>query len=260
VDEVRIFFVVLSAPRFSALVGIGVFLLAAELLGRKRDELSAWAWNSILLVVAGARAGFVLENLNVFAAHPLSILFFWQGGFSPLWGIAAAAIYTLWHGRKRLRLQLAAAGLAAWGVTTLLVTPTSPKTVTLPAITLTTWAGTHLELGSLQGEPLVINLWATWCGPCRREMPMLTDVAAQSQISFVLAEQASSTAQIEAFLGDNSLDSQNVYLDKSRALAQHFGATGLPTTLFFNGDGTLVYRHVGEISRALVLRELRGLE
>src|SRR5690554_4018786 len=120
---------VLSAPRFAAIVGLAAFLVTAQLLSRKRPALADWAWTAAMLVFVGARLGFVLENLGVYLREPLTILYFWQGGFSPLWGLAAAAVYTLTRtGMRRDALPAVILGLAAWGGAQLILTRSEEHT------------------------------------------------------------------------------------------------------------------------------------
>lgn len=256
---------VLSTPRFAAIVGLGAFLLTAQILSRKRPALADWAWNSALLVVAGARVGFVLENLGAYLREPLSILYLWQGGFSPLWGLGAATLFTLTRtGLWRPALPAVILGLAAWGGTQLILTPVASERVVLPrtALTpLTSRAQGQTDLSAVAvGRPVVLNLWAPWCLPCRRETPMIIDVAAsQPDIAFALADQASSPESVRAFLDQRGLAYDDVYLDPGALLGRHLGAAGLPTTYFFSADGDLVHTHVGEVSRAELERRVRAL-
>ena len=145
-DAFRIGPLVLSAPRFYAFVGLAALVIVAELVVRARARRAAptrpaqspdgearveppsrstaadsasWAWNTVLLVLLASRIGFVLEHLSVYATAPLSVFAIWQGGFSPLWGVAAGAIVVLASFRDgavaaRNALVPAVIALAVW--------------------------------------------------------------------------------------------------------------------------------------------------
>lgn len=255
---------VLSAPRFAAIVGLVAFLITAQLLSRKRPALADWAWTSAMLVFLGARIGFVLENLGAYLREPLTILYFWQGGFSPLWGLVAAAAYTFTRIElRRHALPAIVLGLAAWGGTQLILTPVRSEQVVLPNMPLTTLAdqqGTDLQAVAA-GRPMVLNLWAPWCLPCRRETPMVLDVAqSHPDTVFALADQATAVGSVRAFLDERGLAYDHVYLDTGARLGLNLGAAGLPTTYFFAADGSLVHTHVGEVSRAELERRVRQVQ
>jgi hypothetical protein len=143
------------------------------------------------------------------------MLFLWQGGFSWLVGVAAAAlviVVALGRARAGLALLAALAGLASInGAATVLLAP-EPKA--LPSgLALATLDGRSVDLAAARGQPMVINLWATWCPPCRREMPMLIDVAATSTVPVLLANQGETAAQIRTFLQRQGLPADAIRLD-----------------------------------------------
>jgi cytochrome c biogenesis protein CcmG, thiol:disulfide interchange protein DsbE len=263
VDAINLGPFVLSMPRLHAALALALFLVVAEILARRQGaRLSAWAWTTLWLVLLGARLGFVLENLSVYLAEPLSILYLWQGGFSPLWGLVAALLYSLWFLRSSPKLLHwaalpAALSLALWlGLSGLGEGAREP--VTVPALSVERLDGKRLELGA--GRPLVLNLWATWCPPCRRELPLLIETAkAHPQVDFVLLSQGETATTVTRYLQEEGLAADRVALDASRRASLALRASGLPTTLFFDAQGELVGRHMGEISRAALLNQLRQL-
>ena len=106
-EALRVGAVVIAAPRLYAGVALLTLLVAAELVAlRKRrsatgaepalgpEASASWAWTAAVAVLVGARLGFVLENLGFFLLEPLTALAFWQGGFSPWWGVAAGLAAT----------------------------------------------------------------------------------------------------------------------------------------------------------------------
>ena len=91
-----------------ALVGV------AELFARRVDRrLSSWGQGAVFVGLLGARLGFVLENASVYAKDPLAVLYVWQGGFDPWWGILAGGGYTLMALPKHLWRYALGAALAA---------------------------------------------------------------------------------------------------------------------------------------------------
>ena len=110
------------------------------------------------------------------------------------------------------------------------------------------------------GKPLVVNLWATWCPPCRREMPVLA--AAQQRetgVNFVFANQAESRATVMRYLTASQLDLANVTLDRYSELGKVAGSGILPATLFYDGSGRLVDTYLGELSAATLEKKLTQL-
>lgn len=272
---------VLSAPRLYAALGLAVLVLAAEVVAWRRNRAAmpsgrdaeppspasaSWAWNAAVAVVLGARMGFVLENLGAFLAQPLAMIQIWQGGFSPWWGVGAGVLVAL---RSVLLSKTpasvvvlpAALGLAAWLVVPALLSPAQQVDARLPSLVLERLEGGEVDLEALTGRPVVINLWATWCPPCRRELPMLAAAArANADVTFLLADQAEARAAVQAYLDRKELPRADVVLDGAARLTNEFGVVGLPTTLFFDATGRHVNTHAGELSSVMLsnyLEEVR---
>lgn len=267
---------VISTPRLLALAGLSVLLLLAELDARNGRRLSpaagvppataAWAWNAALAVLIGARAGFVAENLTYFAREPLAALAFWQGGFSPWWGVAAgaaAAAVTLRRSGARLTVAAlpASVALAVWLVAPALLTAVEVEPPDFPTGTLLTLAGEPFEFGGARSGPVVVNLWATWCIPCRREMPQLARAAKEHPgVLFLYVNQGEEPSAVAAFLEAHpGVQPEHVLLDDRLRVGTALGGVGLPTTYFFTGGGQHAKTHVGEISGAALARELGKL-
>ena len=155
-----------------------------------------------------------------------------------------------------LTLFIVAASLYLLG--TLIRTPSSPPT--LSQLSLPHLEGYSVAFNDFE-TPLVVNLWATWCGPCRRELPMMHDMAAQNpDITFVFVSQGESTAKVNKYLLDNKLELSHVLLDKKGVLAHRFQSRGLPTTLFFDTSGNLVEAHLGELSSVQLFNSVMALK
>lgn len=242
-----------STERIAVLLGLIVVLVAAEVLARRVDpRFSRWGYLAVGAGLVGARLGHVLENFDAFAAEPWRVLAIWQGGFSLPWAALPVAIVTvLALPRPRLvawGLGSLAAGLLVWNTVHQLSVSSQPETP-LPTMTLATLAGPPLALAETQGRPTVINVWATWCPPCRREMPLLAKAAkAHPEVRFVFANQAEDPEAIRAYLARQRLELPNVALDSGQAIPRHYGTLGIPITLFVRADGRLAASHIGEIS------------
>lgn len=255
---------VLGWDRFAALTGVVVFLIAAEVIARvsHAPALSAWAGRAVLWGLIGARLGHVVQFPHIFLAEPWTVLAIWQGGFSPVGAALAVGLVTLLS--LRLGLALVPAFGALWpGVVVwlaLILDFADRPPVPLPDMQLALLSGGSYDFATAADQPLVINLWATWCPPCRRELPMLAEMAAaHSEVSFVLASQGEDAQTVRTHLERNGISDAHVALDPTGTLARHFATIGLPVTLFVGADGMLAHVHVGEISRALLLRQILAL-
>lgn len=159
---------------------------------------------------------------------------------------------------KPLAVGLGAAALA-WGAMSGAIR--LMENTALPKVALTTLAGEPADLAALAaGQPMVINLWATWCTPCRREMPLLA--AAQMRetgVRFVFANQGEGGATAQRYFDTAGLNLANVLLDPGAGIAREVGSRGLPTTLFYDAAGRLVDTHLGEISADALASKLNRL-
>jgi thiol-disulfide isomerase/thioredoxin len=112
--------------------------------------------------------------------------------------------------------------------------------------------------GRAAGRPLVVNLWATWCGPCRHEMPLLGDAQRRrSDVAFAFANQGEDAATAQRYLGASNLALDHVLLDPGRAIGAAIGSRALPITLFYRADGRLVDTHVGALTAGSLEAALR---
>ncbi|GEM84912.1 hypothetical protein MHY01S_30780 [Meiothermus hypogaeus NBRC 106114] len=130
------------------------------------------------------------------------------------------------------------------------------KVEVLPSFTLTQLDGQTANLTDFKGKPIVLNAWASWCGPCRREMPLLVEAArANPELHFVFLNISDGPEAVRAFERELGLKIPNVLLDPDAKLSDPLRIQGLPVTLLYDAQGKLVNRHIGEISAA----ELEGL-
>ena len=119
----------------------------------------------------------------------------------------------------------------------------------LPALHFEDGVGHPLSLDDFRGRPVVLNIWATWCVPCRREMPALGRLQAEFDKSGLLVLPLSidrrGAPAVRQFYRDLGLAGLGVYIDRSGAAAGDLGAIGLPTTLLIDRDGREIGRKIG---------------
>jgi thiol-disulfide isomerase/thioredoxin len=259
------------ALQVSHLLLLAALLVAAGVghqVGRRQqigigNSLIEMFWAALL----AARLAFVATWFELYRSAPWSMLDIRDGGFTLWAGLLAASAMALWRGWRRpaLRQPLLwglTAGLLAWGalfgVMGALDKASKPG---LPTVALTTLAGAPTDLASMaKGKPMVVNLWASWCPPCRREMPVLAAAQQQEkQVTFVFANQGEGGTAAQRYLGAGQLNLANVLLDPNTALGRAIGSTALPTTLFYDASGRLVDTHLGELSAASLASKLNRL-
>ena len=105
------------------------------------------------------------------------------------------------------------------------------------------------QLDAVRGYPVVVNNWASWCGPCRTEWPWLQQAAADNldEVAFIGVDGDDTDDAAATFLRDHPVPYPS-FADPGKDVANQVGATlvgGFPNTLFFDRNGELVYTHQG---------------
>jgi thiol-disulfide isomerase/thioredoxin len=250
---------------FPTLLALLVAAVVGHLVGRVRQTGIGNTLTGMLIAAAlAARIAFVAVWFGTYRSAPWSMLDIRDGGFTPWAGVAAALLVALWQGwrraslRKPLTLGLTAGALAWAGMSGAIH---MMENTALPKVALTTLAGEPADLAKLAaGKPMVVNLWATWCPPCRREMPLLA--AAQKQepgVLFVFANQGEDGITSQRYLTDARLELDNVMLDPGTRFGREAGAMGLPTTFFYDAGGRLIDTHLGQLTAASLASKLNRL-
>ncbi len=248
-----------------ALVALPIAAGVGLQVGRAQKTGIAYILTDMLLAgVLVARLAFVAVWFDAYRIAPWSMLDIRDGGFSLWAGMVAALLVAIGYGwrraavRKPLALGLAA-GAVVWGGTFSAVR--MMQNTTLPKVPLTTLAGEQADLTRLAaGKPLVVNMWATWCPPCRRELPTLA--AAQKRehgVRFVFADQGEDARTVQRYLSAASLELDNVVLDGGARMGREVGSGGLPTTLFYDTKGRLIDTHVGQLTAGSLASKLDRL-
>jgi thiol-disulfide isomerase/thioredoxin len=125
----------------------------------------------------------------------------------------------------------------------------SSKGKTAPSIEFKDGAGKTVKLADFKGKPLLVNMWATWCVPCVKELPALDALAAQSPGLQVVAvsEDMEGARVVTPFLAKRGLKTLKPYLDTSNALLLALKEPGLPVSILYDANGKEVWRMRGDM-------------
>ncbi len=249
------------------LAGVATFWGVTSWLTRKHPQQhsasNAVFW-AIVVGVVVARVTFVIRMWQEYEGSLLQLINLRDGGMLPTFGWGAALLVLFIASRRVVKAQRTylIAGVAALAVIVpVTITVNSFNSdIKLPVTLVRDGNGNAVDLAQFKGKPVVINYWASWCPPCRREMPVL--VAAQSEhddVTFVFVNQGEFAMTADAFLHSQGLSPSHVYYDPGSQLMRESGAAGLPTTLFFDASGRLVTSHMGELSHASLNHNLQRL-
>lgn len=247
--------------------------LARRLVDRQaplaRGADAAAAGDAVLVAAAlgllAARAGHLALNVDLYLADPWATLDVRDGGWHAPAGIVMGIAWLVWRGLRvpafrRPFVAATLAGAAFWSASSLLTD--NRGTSAMPATSLVDLAsGEPLDLRrAAAGRAVVVNLWASWCGPCRQEMPVLAAAQqAEGRVGFLFVNQGESDAVVRRYLASLGLPLREVLLDGRAALGPAVGSRGLPTTLFYDAHGRLVDAHFGVLNAPALQSRLRAL-
>lgn len=125
--------------------------------------------------------------------------------------------------------------------------PASPP-LPAPAVSFVDLAGNPASLSEFNGKVVLVNLWATWCGPCLREMPSLERLQSRLGDKIVvvaISEDRGGSKTVEPFVGKLGLKSVKIYLDPKSAVERAFKVQGLPTSFLIDREGRVLGRVEG---------------
>lgn len=166
----------------------------------------------------------------------------------PLIGLSLAMLFMFLSAGAR-----ANAGLPTPGPVTLPPMPTPIDLANTPAVEfqLTSFDGALVDAADYRGRVVFLNFWATWCEPCKREMPALAEFAASQPAdgAAVLAVNVEERRiDVEAFLNQYNIRGLTVLLDPTGDTADDYGIFQLPVTYVIDGTGVIRYPKYGEIT------------
>ncbi|MGN0925743.1 prolipoprotein diacylglyceryl transferase family protein [Ectopseudomonas mendocina] len=242
-----------------------VATLVGWLIGRRYGcNPERQLFHSLLVGLLVARLAFVLVYAEFYHDAPWRAVDIRDGGFIAWPGVLAGLALGVWYcwRQTQLRRSLGVAmgvGLALWLGGSLLLHALEQGT-RLPDLQVRDMQGNAVNLRDYAGQPLVVNLWATWCPPCRREMPVLMQAQQrEAAITFLFVNQGESAALVSEFIAVQQLSLGHLLLDEQVKLGQLVGSRALPTTLFYDAEGRQIGSHLGELSHASLERALARL-
>ncbi|PRY64545.1 thiol-disulfide isomerase/thioredoxin [Vreelandella songnenensis] len=255
----------ISLPRLYAIgCALLLWLAARYLLRLPSAARQRWFTGLVIAWLVGARIAHITLHGESYSATPLDTLKLWQPGYHGIGGLLAGLLWSVFALRKHLLALLGSTALllGASGVWLVLMT-VSPLGGTsdisrIPELSLENLEGEEVYLPALVegSERVVVNLWATWCPPCRREMPLLEEMAGHEGVTVAVINQGEDLLPIVRYLDAEGLTFTHALRDPGQQLMALFEAPGLPTTVLFDGQGNTLDIHVGELTRAHLERWL----
>ena len=257
-------------PVVLILVCMLLAMAVARLWPRRKGEAplpsaASMVLDMLLIGLMCGRISFVALNFALYREAPWGILQIADGGYHLAVVLVAGLAWGQWRLRRwpALRapvLASALTGVLLWAGGGLLLSAWQERQMPLPALQVVELQGDRIDLQQFRGKPLVLNLWATWCGPCRREMPVLAAAQqAHDDVQFVFLNQGETLEEVQGFLASERLMLGNVLLDDEAAASTVLGVQAYPSTLFFGADGRLRELHLGELTAAGLEHKLRRL-
>ena len=139
--------------------------------------------------------------------------------------------------------------------------PPLPEPKPAPLFSLRDLADDTVTLDTFKGKPLVINFWATWCVPCRTEMPYFQEIYDERKgegLEFLMVNTKESKEVVEKFIKDNGYTFR-VVLDESGGMLETYQVFGLPTTYWVDADGVIQYTYMGETTIGIMKMGLKTI-
>ncbi len=252
-DALRLGSFVMDWYRVAFILGAAVFTYLA---GRQGGRLERAAWWALLAALLAGRLGYLFSYRSGLGGLGIggllrALLDLRTGGFAWSWALPAAVLTAgLLARRAAVGLLAPLLGALAVGLVPLLLQPASgvsevPRPT--PMVRLEGSGQTSQVTFASVGTPTLVNVWATWCPPCRLEMPLLTDFAKQGYpITFI--DSRESPATVQGFMSQLGFTGAS-FIDRGE-VGRALGVVGFPTTLLVGADGKVLERHLGPLDRA----------
>jgi len=133
---------------------------------------------------------------------------------------------------------------------------------TAPDFTVTDEAGNPVKLSDFSGKPIVLNFWASWCPPCKSEMPHFNKLYGEKKdevvflmVDYVGGERETVETGLQ-YIRDQGFDFP-VYFDTNQEAANAYDVTSIPTTYFINADGKIVTKYQGAIDEVSLNEDIQ---
>lgn len=133
-----------------------------------------------------------------------------------------------------------------------------------PDFTVLDNSGNEVKLSDYFGKPIVVNFWATWCGPCKSELPAFDSAYKKykDNVEFMMVNLTDGTSEtvdgVKAFVSENGY-SFPVYYDTQSEAAYTYGISSVPMSVFIDKDGNIVNVRVGAMSEASLENEIKEI-
>lgn len=126
--------------------------------------------------------------------------------------------------------------------------------------------GTKVKLADLKGKKVILNFWATWCPPCKQEMPEMQKFYEKNKQDVVIAavnytpsERANGEAKVKNFASENGLTFP-ILLDTTSAVSNTYKVISLPTSYFVDTKGVIRQKYIGPMTEAFMEKTVKGLK
>ncbi len=121
-----------------------------------------------------------------------------------------------------------------------------------PSVPFNSPDGTPIDLGKFKGRPLLVNLWASWCAPCVKELPTLQKLEERHIVDGALgvisvSQDMAPKASVDAFLAGKNIGRFAAFHDQEMKLTGALGVEVMPTTILYDLEGREVWRYVGDL-------------
>jgi len=225
-------------------------------------RLESTLWGILVLSLIAGRLFFIFNYWEFYRFHFLKIIDIRDGGFNWQAALFIYALATVWvFFKKRTLFKRFILATAIWGVVISVgviafeINQEKHNWYSMPHLVELTpvleQPAHSTTFSGYKGQPTVINLWASWCPPCRREMPML-EMAQKKypDVHFVFINQGESQVTVHQYLEEEGLELKNLWLDSTGRSGEAIGSKGLPSTLFLDRAGDIQSTRLGELSAA----------
>ncbi|RUO22229.1 redoxin [Aliidiomarina iranensis] len=244
--------------QFIFVLAVVVTMLMAWLVSKKyKVAISDSVFHVLAVGILVARISFIVRYFELYAEAPWQIINIRDGGFDLWAGVVGSILMAVWEiSRNRKIWQpltiACVSGAIAYTAMNGYYQHKYGGELFVPNVQVQTLDDRTAYLNrEYLGQPMVVNLWATWCPPCVREMPLLEDAQAKwPDVAIVTVNQGDTKQQVLDFVAEQNLNLTDMLLDHNNRLSNEIGSFALPTTLFFNAEGMLIDTHVGEFSPA----------
>lgn len=141
---------------------------------------------------------------------------------------------------------------------------TGPQKNTAPDFTVVDYNGKQTKLSDKKGKPVVVNFWASWCGPCKSEFPAFEDAYNKygNDVEFMMIN-LTDGYQETISSAKSFIDEQNytfpVYYDTTMSASNAYGVFSIPKTLFIDKNGNIVQNRTGTISQDTLEQNIESL-